>query len=121
MNIVFFSDWLAKKSIRDFTLSEKMLKSFERYLTYMSESDPNKISLTIEQAIMTCLMIEQIKSTCLPLLSQEDQNELAQITLMITQSTKELQKKYPEAFEIIASDLADDLEKQLALAKLLEI
>lgn len=113
MNIIFLSEWLAKKAVKDFTISEKMIRNFEKYLTYIPKSDPTKISLTIEQAIMTYFMVKEIERFCGDLLSEEeDKIELSNIIYLITKSTQELRDQYPNAFEIIACDLADTSEKQ---------
>lgn len=121
MNIIFLAEWLSKKSVRDFAISEKMIKSFEKCLTYMPDSDPTKISLNIEQAVMTYFIAEEIESTCASLLSEEDQQELLEMTSKIAQSTQALRAQHTEAFDIIACDLANDLKKKQALKKLLQV
>lgn len=117
MSIIFLVDWLAKKSVNNFAISEKILKNFESYLHYMSETDPNKISLTIEQAVVTCFMLEDIKNSCFYLLSEQDQREFLQIVSNVLQSTNDLKEKYPEAFSVIAADLASNQEKKDILKK----
>lgn len=118
MNIIFISDWLAKKSIRDFAQAEKLLRRFDLQLTQITYLEPEKISLIIEQTLISYFLINQIKTSCLALLPAEDQSDLIKIFSIIELSIQDLMKKYPDAFNLIASELADNTEKKALVEKL---
>lgn len=117
MNIIFISDWLAKKSIRDFAQAEKLLRRFDLQLTQITYLEPEKISLIIEQTLISYFLINQIKTSCLALLPAEDQSDLIKIFSIIELSIQDLMKKYPDAFNLIASELADNTEKKALVEK----
>lgn len=118
MNIVFISDWQAKKSIRDFAQVERLLRRFDLQLTQITFLEPEKISLIIEQTLISYFLINQIKTSCFVLLSIEDQSDLIKIFSIVKLSAQDLMKKYPDAFNLIASELADNTEKKALVENL---
>lgn len=118
MNIVFISDWLAKKSIRDFAQVERLLRRFDLQLTQITYLEPEKTSLIIGQTLISYFLINQIKTSCLVLLSSEDQSDLIKIFSIVELSAQDLMKKYPDAFSLIASELADNTEKKTLVENL---
>jgi len=118
VNIVFISDWQAKKSIRDFAQVERLLRRFDLQLTQITFLEPEKISLIIEQTLISYFLINQIKTSCFVLLSIEDQSDLIKIFSIVKLSAQDLMKKYPDAFNLIASELADNTEKKALVENL---
>lgn len=118
MNIVFISDWQAKKSIRDFAQVERLLRQFDLQLRQITYLEPEKISLIIEQTLISYFLINQIKTSCFVLLSSEDQSDLIKIFSIVELSAQDLMKKYPDAFSLIASELADNTEKKTLVENL---
>ena len=118
MNIVFISDWQAKKSIRDFAQVERLLRQFDLQLRQITYLEPEKISLIIEQTLISYFLINQIKTSCFVLLSTEDQSDLIKIFSIVKLSAQDLMKKYPHAFNLIASELADNTEKKALVENL---
>jgi len=118
VNIVFISDWLAKKSIRDFAQVERLLRRFDLQLTQITCLEPEKISLVIEQTLISYFLINQIKASCLALLPAEDQSDLIKIFSIVELSAQDLMKKCPDAFSLIALELADNTEKKTLIKHL---
>lgn len=119
MGIIFLADWLAKKSIKDFSKTEKLLRISEAQLSQMSDQDPDKAALLIEQALVSCLLIDQLEA-CINAFSAEDQNELSKIALLITQTTQDLKKNHPVMFDLIATTIIGETERQKILARFSE-
>jgi hypothetical protein len=119
VGITFLADWLAKKSIQDFSKTEKMLRASETQLSHMSDQDPDKAAILIEQALVSCLLIDQLE-TCASLFPEEDQNELSKISLLVIKTTQDLKKKYPVMFDLIATTIIGETERQRILARFSE-
>jgi hypothetical protein len=110
--VISLVDWMARKSAGQFSALAKVVRNLEHQLSYLPETDPVWITLSVEMAIISYYLVKQVKTLAQNICSQAEQQELEDLLIATEQNVRNFGERYPEALALVTNDILNDPDKQ---------